>query len=68
MPKQKNYFHFPKLTEESQRAIGNTYEKLGSIRKCQDIHDFGEYRYTLVYEFDKIIRKLKKELRKWQKK
>ena len=48
-----------RITQETREVIGRVYGKLGSIRNCKTIEDFGYYRFILVQEFDKEIRKLK---------
>ena len=49
-----------KLSQETKDAIGRVYGKVGSISRCKTSNDFGSYRFALVKEFDKEIKKLKK--------
>jgi len=47
------------ITHETIRVIGRVYGNIGSIRNCKTIEDFGRYRFILVKEYDKEIRKIK---------
>ena len=48
------------LEPESREAILRVHAKIGSIRLCRGLEDFGLYRMQLVEEFNEEIRKLKR--------
>jgi len=60
--KKLNLPSIGKLEEETKEIIRKVWSKLGSIRKCKDVGDFGVYRYKLVELFDKEIKDIKKEI------
>lgn len=64
--------HYPKIRSSRALKLGNfknkelieamseMYEKYGSIRRCQDIYDFGRYRFCLLAIMDSTITKIKR--------
>ena len=48
------------ITEETRDVIVNVYARIGSIRECRNIADFGRYRFLMVEEMDRKFRELKK--------
>lgn len=46
------------MSNITQEVVSEMYAEVGSIRKCKDIHDFGQYRKLMVEKFDQKIKKL----------
>jgi len=58
MDKSLNLPDVSKLSKETTDVIAKVYSKIGSIRECKTLSDFGIYRYVLVKEFDQAIKNL----------